>query len=82
MLICDDAILIVSCSGSKLYREETEEQERAKYRTECWLERCLNENRVCAPEEHVLFVPLNVVTPLPGKWLVTTVTIADINGGG
>ncbi|KAF8963182.1 twin BRCT domain-containing protein [Flammula alnicola] len=30
----------------------------AKYRTECWLEQCIYEDRICAPEEQVSFVPL------------------------
>ena len=53
-------------SGSKLYREEADESLRTKYRTECWLERCIFEDRICSPEEHVAFVPLGIQTPVPG----------------
>lgn len=57
---------LVSCSGSKLYRDETDELEKSKYRTECWLERCMFEERICPPEEHVSFVPLGIEMPIPG----------------
>ena len=53
-------------SGSKLYREEADESLRTKYRTECWLERCIFEDRICSPVEHVTFVPLGIPTPVPG----------------
>ncbi|KAJ3556973.1 hypothetical protein NM688_g1730 [Phlebia brevispora] len=63
-------IVVRLVSGSKLYRDESDEQERPKYRTECWLERCLNEERICAADEHVLFIPLKIETPVPGAELV------------
>jgi len=53
-------------SGSKLYREEADESLRTKYRTECWLERCIFEDRICSPDGHVTFVPLAIQTPVPG----------------
>lgn len=70
-------------SGSKFYREETEERFRAKYRTECWLERCLSEERICPPDAHISFVPLRVITPVPGKLLhasCLTLLIMDLLG--
>ena len=54
-------------SGSKLYREESDDLEKVKYRTECWLERCMFEERICPPEEHVSFMPLDINTPLSGE---------------
>ena len=45
-----DVVLVRLVSGSSLAWGETDEGERAKYRTECWLERCLFEERVFAPE--------------------------------
>lgn len=61
--------LILYCqrSGSKLYRDELDELERPKYRTECWLERCLHEERLCAETEHAVFIPLKIETPVPGR---------------
>lgn len=53
-------------SGSALFRREGDEDTRAKYRTECWLERCMFEERICAPEEHVAFAPLAVEAPISG----------------
>ena len=53
-------------SGSALYRAEPDENERTKYRTECWLEGCLARERLCAPDEHITFVPLNIQPPIPG----------------
>lgn len=56
----------VSCSGSKLYREEPDAHERTKYRTECWLEGCVHFDRICAPHEHISFAPISVQTPVDG----------------
>ena len=61
-----DIVLVRLVSGSSLAWGETDEGERAKYRTECWLERCLFEERVFAPEEHVAFTPLRAVLPIKG----------------
>jgi DNA replication regulator DPB11 len=55
-----------SCSGSALYRAESCPLARARYRTECWLERCLFADFLCAPDVHVSFVPLGVRLPIPG----------------
>lgn len=55
------------CSGSKYYSEEVDEDDRAKYRTECWLERCLSDDRICSPDDHISFTPLKVAIPVPGK---------------
>lgn len=49
------------------WREEYDEKERAKYRTECWVERCIFEERMCAPNEHVTFTPLKINTPVEGE---------------
>jgi DNA replication regulator DPB11 len=57
-------------SGSKLYREEQDETLRGKYRTECWLERCIFEERLCPQEDHVTFLPLSISTPVPGSSFV------------
>ena len=60
--------LTFSCSGSKLYRDESDDLEKSKYRTECWLERCIFEEQICPPEEHISFTPLDISTPLSGAW--------------
>ncbi|KAI8969897.1 hypothetical protein BD414DRAFT_502526 [Trametes punicea] len=65
----DDAVNFVVVrlvSGSALFRQEIDGAERAKYRTECWLERCIFEERICAPEEHVAFGPLAIEAPVAG----------------
>lgn len=36
-------------SGSKLYKSEQNASLKAKYRTECWLERCIYEERILCP---------------------------------
>ncbi|KAF8903729.1 hypothetical protein CPB84DRAFT_1746116 [Gymnopilus junonius] len=51
--------------GSKLFREERRDL-RAKYRTECWLEQCIFQDRICDPEEHITFRPLSIQVPIPG----------------
>lgn len=53
-------------SGSKLYREEADPGLRSKYRTECWLERCIFEDQVCPPDIDISFTPLAIRTPVPG----------------
>ena len=54
-------------SGSMFYRDEEHQAVRAKYRTECWLEQCMFDERLCSPDEQVTFLPLVVQTPVPGK---------------
>ncbi|KAF6756825.1 hypothetical protein DFP72DRAFT_892416 [Ephemerocybe angulata] len=61
-----DFYLVRLISGSQMYRGETGIESRDKYRTECWLERCIHEERVCAVDEHVSFKPLDVDLPIPG----------------
>jgi len=51
-----------------MYREEHDEALRVKYRTECWLERCIFEERLCPPADHVTFLPLGIEIPLPGTF--------------
>lgn len=64
--VLDWPILLTMISGSKLYREEHDKSLRIKYRTECWLERCIFEDRICPPEDHITFCPLSIETPVPG----------------
>ncbi|KAI6039915.1 hypothetical protein EDC04DRAFT_3003286 [Pisolithus marmoratus] len=59
-------IIVRLISGSKLYRDEPDEVERTKYRTECWLEHSVFFERICAIEENVSFTPLAIPTPIPG----------------
>ena len=47
-------------SGSHLFISELSLPSRLKYRTECWLERCMYEERICQVEENVSFVPFAV----------------------
>ncbi|KAI1784898.1 hypothetical protein LXA43DRAFT_1186179 [Ganoderma leucocontextum] len=61
-----DIVVVRLVNGSSLFAAETDGGERAKYRTECWLERCLFEERVCLLEEHVAFTPLRAVLPIRG----------------
>ncbi len=52
--------------GSKIYRMEEDESLRRKYRTDCWLEQCIYEERICAPDEQVSFIPLDITLPVAG----------------
>lgn len=54
-----------------MYLAEHNAAARERYRTECWLERCLFVDRVCVPDEHASFVPLGVPLPVPGADLIT-----------
>ena len=64
-------------SGSNFFRQEADEDERKKYRTECWLERCIYDERICSPDEHVSFLPLSIPIPVDGKYLYPCVIIED-----
>ncbi|KAI6108901.1 hypothetical protein EDD16DRAFT_1617183, partial [Pisolithus croceorrhizus] len=59
-------IIVRLISGSKLYRDEPDEVERTKYRTECWLEHSVFFERICTPKENISFTPLAIPTPIPG----------------
>lgn len=66
----------VSYSGSTLFLEELSELERAKYRTESWLERCMFDERICAPDEKVGFVPIGVGCPITGGFVFVSLRCA------
>ncbi|KAJ7802410.1 hypothetical protein B0H14DRAFT_2892247 [Mycena olivaceomarginata] len=66
-----DFIIVRLISGSALYLAETSDAVRARYRSECWLERCLLVDRICAPDEHASFVPLGIPLPVPGAEQIT-----------
>ncbi|KAF8872587.1 hypothetical protein BD779DRAFT_1613786 [Infundibulicybe gibba] len=61
-----DYIIVRLVSGSKLYRMEIDKTQQLKYRTECWLERCIFRDKICPTEEHASFAPLKIETPIPG----------------
>ncbi|KLO18561.1 hypothetical protein SCHPADRAFT_844830 [Schizopora paradoxa] len=61
-----DFIVVRLASGKRLRDAEAFDSLRSRFRTECWLEQCIFEERICEPTEHVAFVPLDVETPLPG----------------
>ncbi|KAJ6530367.1 hypothetical protein DFH09DRAFT_1370743 [Mycena vulgaris] len=66
-----DYVIVRLVSGSALYLAEASSVARARYRTECWLERCLFADYLCAPSTHVSFVPLGVSLPVPGADRIT-----------
>ncbi|EJD06504.1 uncharacterized protein FOMMEDRAFT_165286 [Fomitiporia mediterranea MF3/22] len=61
-----DFIIVRLAGGNTFYLDEKDEMQRAKYRTECWVEQCMFEERICAAEEHPAFVPLRIPTPISG----------------
>lgn len=54
-----------------MFRAEANSERRLKYRTECWLERCILEERICEAEDHPAFVPIPVSVPLNEAHQVT-----------
>ncbi|OCH94853.1 hypothetical protein OBBRIDRAFT_884411 [Obba rivulosa] len=66
-----DFIIVRLVSGSHLYRKEEDESLREKYRTECWLESCITQERICSPDEHIAFRPLGIETPISDADAVT-----------
>ncbi|KAJ3548746.1 hypothetical protein NMY22_g1144 [Coprinellus aureogranulatus] len=61
-----DVYIVRLSSGTQLYLSEEDEDVRGKYRTECWLEQCIHEERVVPVDDHVSFRPLAIRTPVPG----------------
>ncbi|KAG5636707.1 hypothetical protein H0H81_007103 [Sphagnurus paluster] len=61
-----DFIIVRLVSGSKIFRDEADESLRSKYRTECWLERCVFQESICPPEDHIAFTPLVIQPPVVG----------------
>ncbi|XP_006458959.1 hypothetical protein AGABI2DRAFT_183783, partial [Agaricus bisporus var. bisporus H97] len=61
-----DFIIVRLVSGSKLYREEMDASARLKYRTECWLERCIFEDQLLPPDKDSSFIPLAIDVPISG----------------
>ncbi|KAG5721488.1 S-M checkpoint control protein rad4 [Termitomyces sp. T112] len=61
-----DYVIVRLVSGSKFYMQEADETLRGKYRTECWLERCVFQECVCPPEDHITFFPLSISAPVLG----------------
>ncbi|KZT57908.1 hypothetical protein CALCODRAFT_469090 [Calocera cornea HHB12733] len=62
----DPAWFIVRLNtGARHLPKGTSSRNLAKYVTECWVEECLHEERVCDPGEHVTFRPILVSTPIP-----------------
>ncbi|EUC57078.1 aminotransferase, putative [Rhizoctonia solani AG-3 Rhs1AP] len=41
-----------------------------KFRTDCWVEHCIFEDRLCSPEENVTFAPLKIELPISGAELI------------
>ncbi|KAG8693261.1 hypothetical protein FRC08_009230, partial [Ceratobasidium sp. 394] len=37
-----------------------------KFRTDCWVEHCIFEDRLCLPEENITYCPLKIQLPVPG----------------
>ncbi len=67
-----------NCSGSKFFRSEMDQEQRKKYRTECWLERSIFEEKHCDPEAHVSFTPLGIEVPLPSEFTDPTFRIRPL----
>ncbi|KAJ7137826.1 hypothetical protein C8R44DRAFT_337819 [Mycena epipterygia] len=66
-----DYVIIRLVGGSALYLAEPSPAMRARYRTECWIEKCLFVDRLCEPEAHVSFVPLRLGLPVQGAAKIT-----------
>ena len=50
-------------SGGRFYNKISPEIQ-VKFRTECWLERCLSDGKVWEVHEHPLFIPITIPRPL------------------
>ncbi|KAL0069152.1 protein kinase activating protein dpb11 [Marasmius tenuissimus] len=64
-----DFVIVRLASGSSIYGNlpsSASPAYREKFRTECWLEQCLFEERICEPDQHVTFTPLDIPCPVDG----------------
>ncbi|KAG8820468.1 hypothetical protein FRC19_008862, partial [Serendipita sp. 401] len=57
---------IVRLVGGSQAMQEYPLNERSKFRTECWLERCLFEGRLCPVEDNITYAPFIVKLPVAG----------------
>ncbi|KAJ3755188.1 hypothetical protein EV360DRAFT_50183 [Lentinula raphanica] len=61
-----DIIIVRLVSGSNIFASVESQLVRDKFRTECWLEKCLHEDTLCAPDGHITFTPVGVQCPVSG----------------
>uniref|UniRef100_A0A0W0FKY3 BRCT domain-containing protein n=1 Tax=Moniliophthora roreri TaxID=221103 RepID=A0A0W0FKY3_MONRR len=64
-----DLVIVRLVSGSPLFRtllETASTSYLAKFRTECWLEKCLYGERIYEADEHVSYTPVSVRCPVGG----------------
>ncbi|KAJ7250242.1 hypothetical protein C8J57DRAFT_1521259 [Mycena rebaudengoi] len=52
ILLCDSLV--------EVYLADLSLFARPKHRTECWIERCLFDDKLCTPDAHISFVPIGV----------------------
>jgi hypothetical protein len=62
-----DFVLVRLAESAIIWQQNQDEQIRSRMRTECWVEQCLHDDRMCAPNEHMTFTPLRVMLPLNGE---------------
>ncbi|KAJ4496321.1 hypothetical protein C8J55DRAFT_484199 [Lentinula edodes] len=62
-----DIIIVRLVSGSSIFASIQSPFNRDKFRTECWLEKCLYEEKLCSPDNHVTFTPVSVRCPIPSS---------------
>ncbi|THU93336.1 hypothetical protein K435DRAFT_757653 [Dendrothele bispora CBS 962.96] len=64
----DVDVVLIRLSASELFCKHRSAplSWREKFRTECWLERCLFEDRICPPQQNVSFTPISVSCPIKG----------------
>lgn len=62
-----DFVIVRLLSGSPIFRQyQNDPTLRGRWRTECWLEKCLHTERICEPGDSVAFSPIGIETPVVG----------------
>ena len=51
-------------SGTPHYLSSKSETSKLMFRTECWIEQCIYEERLCTRDEHPAFKPLDIKVPI------------------
>ncbi|KAF9262954.1 hypothetical protein L218DRAFT_372662 [Marasmius fiardii PR-910] len=65
-----DFVIVRLASGSSLFcglPSSAPASYCTRFRTECWLERCIFEERICEPNQHVSFTPIGIPCPVDGS---------------
>lgn len=71
--------LTMTFRSCKFLSEESRASEREKFRTECWLEQCIFEERICEKDENPAYQPLRSDQTIEGKGMQYVLQITPLS---